>query len=153
MCTDGADLTAAMPDDLEMDDEMLAAIAAAEAAVEAMADDYPELLLQDVGALGAAIDRLDASVAGTDEHASACMEIFGILHDIKGQAASFGYEAATMLADPLCELTRGVREVSPGLAATLREAARLLGLMAENGVTPDTQSAASDIVSALSAVN
>lgn len=122
--------------DLEMDDELLAAIAAAEAAIGSMAEDYPELLKQDVAALEDAARRLAEFAPGEDAHANAAGEAFGILHDIKGQAASFGFEPATRLSDPLCECLRQVNAVNPVLVGHLRVAALLLGRMAEDGTSP-----------------
>jgi len=123
------------PDDIELDDELLAAIASAEAAVGAMADDYPAMLVQDVELLDAALTQLTDHAPGTDAHTAACVDTFGVLHDIKGQAASFGYAAATDLCDPLCECVRGKASVSDEMVALLKQASALLSAMAEEGVT------------------
>lgn len=122
--------------DAALDDDMLAAIAAAEAAVAMMADGYPELLLQDLAALNTALDMLGSAPVGSDAHAAACGDAFGILHDIKGQAASFGYTAATALCDPLCDALRGVRTVDAPIVTLLRAAGALMQRMAEEGPSP-----------------
>lgn len=140
MISDGQPVPA--EDDLELDDELMAAIAAAEAAVGDMASDYPEMLLQDIGLLTGAIARLDLHAPGTDEHATACIDCFGVLHDIKGQAASFGYEKATDLCDPLCECVRGQHSVSTQLIGQLKQAVDILSRMAAEGVSADTDNAA-----------
>ena len=129
-------------DEMELDDDLMAAIAAAEAAVGAMADDYPELLAQDVALLEQAVQKLRHYARGTDDHTRACVDAFGVLHDIKGQAASFGFEAATALCDPLCECVRGRREVEPGVLDLIGEAVVLLDRMVREGATAELDAAA-----------
>lgn len=149
--TDPDNQAALAEDDLELDDELLAAIAAAEAAVGEMAEDYPSMLSQDADLLKAAIARLRLHAPDTDEHAAACVDTFGVLHDIKGQAASFGYEAATALCDPLCECVRGKRVVEPQMMVHLEAAVELLHHMAAHGVSADSDSAAHTLIKQLPA--
>ncbi|MEP0069150.1 Hpt domain-containing protein [Pyruvatibacter sp.] len=151
MIADPDSQTALAEDDLELDDDLLAAIAAAEAAVGEMAEDYPSMLIQDADLLKAAIARLRLHAPGTDEHAAACVDTFGVLHDIKGQAASFGYEAATALCDPLCECVRGKRTVDPQMMDHLEAAVELLNQMAAHGVSPDSDEAAHALIKQLPA--
>lgn len=136
-------------DDLELDDELMAAIAAAEAAVGEMADDYPDMLRQDIDLLSAAIARLRLHARDTDEHAAACVDTFGVLHDIKGQAASFGYDAATALCDPLCECVRGKRMVEPQMMDHLDAAVELLSHMVAHGVSAESDQAAHALIKQL----
>lgn len=151
MMTDSDSQAALAEDDLVLDDELLAAIAAAEAAVGEMAEDYPAMLCQDVDLLKAAIARLRHHAAGSDEHAAACIDTFGVLHDIKGQAASFGYDAATALCDPLCECVRGKRSVESQMIDTFEAAVELLNQMAADGVSADSDAAAHVLIKQLPA--
>lgn len=108
-------------EDVQLDDELMAAIAAAEAAVESLAGDYPAQLSQDAATLADALARLRAAAPYTEEHAAASVDAFGVLHDIKGQAGSFGFDIATRLAGPYCEALRGMRQVAPGMIDLLDE--------------------------------
>lgn len=113
-------------DSIDLDDDLLAAIAAAEAAVEELADDYPAQLAQDTALLRDAVARLVASQPGSEDHAAASVDAFGVLHDIKGQAGSFGFDSATQLAGPFCEALRGVGHVTPQLTQLLEQVADVL---------------------------
>ncbi|NBG94691.1 hypothetical protein GTQ45_02980 [Pyruvatibacter mobilis] len=113
-------------EDVQLDDELMAAIAAAEAAVESLAEDYPAQLSQDAGTLADAMTRLRSAAPYTEEHAAASVDAFGVLHDIKGQAGSFGFDIATRLAGPYCEALRGMRQVAPGMIDLLDEATSTL---------------------------
>ncbi|MGD1934518.1 MAG: Hpt domain-containing protein [Candidatus Phaeomarinobacter sp.] len=142
MSADPDGLAAADADDMDLDDDLMAAIAAAEAAVGEMASDYPEMLRQDVMLLEQATHKLRLHARGTEDHTKACVDAFGVLHDIKGQAASFGFEAATALCDPLCECVRGHSEVAPHILDLIEAAVGLLNRMVSEGATADLESAA-----------
>ncbi len=134
--------SAAEADDLELDDDLMAAIAAAEAAVGEMVNDYPDLLAQDVALLKTAVRGLRETSLGTDDHTKACVDAFGVLHDIKGQAASFGFEAATFLCDPLCECVRGKSGASNDVIHLIEAAIVVLDRMVTEGATPELNDAA-----------
>jgi len=134
--------SAAEADDLELDDDLMAAIAAAEAAVGEMANDYPDMLAQDVALLKAAATGLRETSADTDDHTRACVDAFGVLHDIKGQAASFGFDAATALCDPLCECVRGKSGAGDDIIKLIDAAVVVLERMVIEGATPELNEAA-----------
>ncbi|MGE5503500.1 MAG: Hpt domain-containing protein [Actinomycetota bacterium] len=67
-----------------------AALARAEAALDALQDSYAAWLQADLA-------RLDAALAAGDLAGA-----FAVAHDIKGQAATFGYPRVTELAGELC---------------------------------------------------
>lgn len=119
-----------MADTDGLDPALAAAIAAAEAAVAGMAEDYAAELTASAASLAAAADALAAHAPGTPGHADALADAFRITHDVKGQAGSFGFGAAGDLADALCERLRIVSCADGDLIAALRTAARLLEAMA-----------------------
>ena len=132
-----------MDDTDDLDPALAAAIAAAEAAIAGMADEYAVRLAQEAEALAGAAARLAASVPGDAGHRAALADAFRIAHDVKGQAGSFGLAAATHLSDAVCEALRGRAEAPEAVVAGVGRAARLLGEIA-TGMDPalDTQAAA-----------
>lgn len=68
------------------------ALARAEAALAALSDDFRAWAEVDLARLRAALDPFQPE------------SLFAIAHDIKGQAGTFGYPAATELANRLCRL-------------------------------------------------
>ncbi len=79
-------------------------LAQAEAAINALKGEYAQQLQADV----AQLTTLLASVDRTNPAPDAIEELFGISHNLKGQAGSFGYDLVTSIASSLCDLVRGV---------------------------------------------
>jgi len=77
-------------------DEMAAS---AEAALREIKDNYEAVVQADLRKINDAISRAIETPA---TEADALKEIFGISHDIKGQAASLDYPLLTMIAQSLC---------------------------------------------------
>jgi len=75
-----------------------AALARAEAALAALSERYLAWAGADVARLVAGLDGLRAGDGGS------LAEVFAIAHDIKGQAATFGYPLVTAIANRLCRL-------------------------------------------------
>lgn len=71
----------------------------AETALREIKDNYETVVQADVRRIDDALARVKQSPAGA---AGALEEIFGISHDIKGQAASLGYPLLTAIAQSLC---------------------------------------------------
>lgn len=82
-------------------------LAKAEAAVEALKEGYREHL---VAAGNRLTELLSAYIVGTDRLETA-RELFAAGHDLKGQAATFGYELITEVADLLCDVLRPDEEI------------------------------------------
>lgn len=78
-------------------------LARAEAAVAELGAKYPVWALQDLGRAQIALDlaRLDPGAC-----AEQLERVYGIAHDIKGQAGSFGFQLATRVGQSLCRLLR-----------------------------------------------
>lgn len=83
--------------------EMIDEAAEADAALQALADAYPDYAAADVARMEAALSALEA--AGGRDSARICA-IFGAAHDIKGQGSVFGYDLMTLLGEELCFFTR-----------------------------------------------
>lgn len=138
---------AAQDDDL--DDDMLAAIAAAEAAVADMAGEYQGLLAADAASLAGAVGLMEANAPGTDKHAEGATEAFRCLHDIKGQGGTFGYEITTAVADILCEKLRGATEVGDGMVALIADGLVLFEDIAREGETEAVSARAQSLIEAV----
>jgi HPt (histidine-containing phosphotransfer) domain-containing protein len=85
----------------------LGPIARAEAALAQLSTEF-------VGWMRAECDRLDAArsrVKGTGLIGNAREDLFRAAHDIKGEAATFGYPLAAETADSLCRLLEHVRDL------------------------------------------
>ena len=76
------------------------AIARAEAAMATLSNQFASWMQAECDRLDAARNRIKS--AGLKD--SACEELFRAAHDIKGQAATFGYPLAADVADSLCRL-------------------------------------------------
>ncbi|MFT3811726.1 MAG: hypothetical protein QM698_17570 [Micropepsaceae bacterium] len=88
------------PFDDEIDE---AAMAEAEAALKALAEEYPAYAEADVEQMAASIAALQAA-GGAD--AGLVAEVYATAHNIKGQGSAFGYDLMTELGEALCTLTR-----------------------------------------------
>lgn len=91
------------------------AIAAADAALAALAEEYPNYAAADVEAMQADILALLARFDGVSDSEISSPEvqsIFSVAHNVKGQGASFGYELMTTLGEALCGLLRGQTSVT-----------------------------------------
>lgn len=79
------------------------ALARAEAALAALEGDYLTWAANDIDRLRAAVAALRRS--GDRTRAEAARLVFAIAHDIKGQAATFGYPLLSRLGAAMCRLT------------------------------------------------
>ncbi|MEX2455067.1 MAG: Hpt domain-containing protein [Rhodospirillaceae bacterium] len=75
----------------------------AEAAVAALADSFVDWVARDIGRAKDALGR--ARTAGADNRAE-LRAIFDVMHDVKGQGGTFGYELLTRLGASLCDYVR-----------------------------------------------
>lgn len=93
------------------------AMAEADAALQALAAEYPAYAAVDVERMEASIAALTAA-HGAD--ADLLAHIYGTAHNIKGQGSAFGYDLMTVLGEALCTLTRdrSALEAGPLAAAT-----------------------------------
>ncbi len=79
-------------------------LAQAEAAINELKGEYTQQLKADVAQLTTVFASIDRSNPTPD----VLEELFGISHNLKGQAGSFGYDLVTSIAASLCDLVRGV---------------------------------------------
>lgn len=100
------------------------ALARAEAALHALSDDYLRWVEADLIRLGAALAALRA--ADQESWPVAAEALFAVAHDIKGQAATFGYPLLTRLGGMLCRTVR-----QEGGTAALARVETLVTAMAE----------------------
>ncbi|HLO77621.1 MAG TPA: Hpt domain-containing protein [Magnetospirillum sp.] len=89
-------------DDLDVDPD---ALARAEAALAALSGDYLTWARADVSALEASLSSLRQTDPARRPEVLA--RSFAIAHDIKGQAATFGYPLLTRLGNAVCRLIDG----------------------------------------------
>lgn len=97
-----------------------AAMAEAEAALLALAEEYPSYAIADVEQMEACFGALSAAGGA---HPDRVAELYGVAHNIKGQGAAFGYELMTRFGEALCRLTRDRASLDP---ADLANVAALL---------------------------
>jgi chemotaxis protein histidine kinase CheA len=94
----------------------LNSIAQAEAEVAALGESFVSWALEDVGR---AIHHL-TEIRNTPANASARLrEVFDVLHNIKGQAGTFGYHFVTHVSHIACNVVRGQESVTEDEARAL----------------------------------
>ena len=77
-------------------------LAQAEAAINALKGEYTLQLRADADQLA----KIFASVNPKSPDAAILEELFGVAHNLKGQAGSFGYDLVTSIAASLCDFLR-----------------------------------------------
>ena len=105
-----------------------AALALAEAALGNLAADYPRWLEAD-------LERALASL----EHPAQPQQCFAILHDIKGQAGTFGYPLVSAVAQHLCRAIQAGQNDPDVLRQGLTAIRHALDLGPSDGITPAGQ--------------
>lgn len=75
----------------------------AEAAVAALADSFLEWITEDIDRARAA---LNAAGEKPGENADEINAVFEVMHNVKGQGSSFGYNLLTMIGGSLCDYIR-----------------------------------------------
>jgi len=80
----------------------------AEAAIAALADQYPALIGDQLAHLRALMEEVGS---GKNAHGASVAALFRVAHDIKGQGTSFGYPLMTRVAHNLCRLLRDRNEI------------------------------------------
>lgn len=93
------------------------AMAEAEAALKALADEYPLYAAADVDQMDIEFSELEAA-GGLD---TARIEaLFGVAHNVKGQGSAFGYDLMTVIGEALCVLLRGQTALDQGAMASVK---------------------------------
>ena len=113
--------------DLHMD-----RLAQAQAAVDAMKDGYKGQLQNDVGELSTMWSSIDAKTPD----AGLMDQVFGLAHNLKGQAGSFGYDLVTSVAASLCELLSDDR-INPAKIKAAAQHVSVLGKIVEKDIVGD----------------
>lgn len=86
-----------------VDYEIDEAMADSEAALRALAAEYPAYAAADVDRMEACLTALEAA-AGHDS--GLIRALHDTAHDVKGQGAAFGYDLMTLLGEEICTLSR-----------------------------------------------
>ncbi|MCG8361252.1 MAG: Hpt domain-containing protein [Kiloniellales bacterium] len=81
--------------------DLKAIMSDAEAALEDLEEDYHRWVLED---LDAAAEALATATADADQRTAMIEKLFDICHNIKGQAATFGFPLLTLIAQSVCAL-------------------------------------------------
>ena len=84
-------------------DQVPDAVRDAEAAVAALADSFLEWINEDIGK---AKKALAAAQEKPGDNQAELREIFGVVHNVKGQGGSFGYDLLTSIGGSLCDYLR-----------------------------------------------
>lgn len=79
------------------------AVRDAEAAVAALADSFLEWITEDIER---ARDALKAAQAKPNDNSDEIAAIFEVMHNVKGQGSSFGYNLLTKIGGSLCDYIR-----------------------------------------------
>ena len=95
--------------DLDDDEDLEAALRAAEEAVNELAASFTTWLAEDLGRASEALGRAKTAPGA---NAAEIEEVFGICHNIKGQAGSFGYDLMTRIAGMLCDYIRDAGDLA-----------------------------------------
>ena len=86
------------------------ALERAETVIADLADDYLKWVEEDLANLQAALENLKAAKG---DNSGALEEIFQIVHDIKGQGGSFGYQMMTEIGNHLCRFVESLESANP----------------------------------------
>ena len=78
-------------------------ISEAEAAVAALADSFVEWITEDIGRAKEALEHAKTAPGDNREDLRA---IFEVVHNVKGQGGSFGYNLLTKIGGSLCDYIR-----------------------------------------------
>lgn len=108
------------------------ALARAEAALAALGGDYLTWAANDIDRLRAAVATLRR--AGAEQRPDAARLVFAIAHDVKGQAATFGYPLLSRFGAALCRLTANGEAACATRAEALVAA---MGLVLQGHMTDD----------------
>jgi len=121
-----------------------AALAQAQAAVAAMADEY-------IGWVTADLERLDTAVAAIDAiaPASGLKAAHGVAHDIKGQGATFGYKLVTDIAAMLCRYLQNAASVGSYDPDVIEAHVQALKTVVDNRVKGDAGELGREILATL----
>jgi chemotaxis protein histidine kinase CheA len=84
----------------------LATLEKAEQVISDLATNYLEWVEDDLKRLQAAFADLKS---GTGEQSEALNKIFELVHDMKGQGGTFGYNLMTVIGDQLCRYIEGLK--------------------------------------------
>tara|TARA_R110002126_G_scaffold63684_6_gene163212 strand:- start:3935 stop:4402 length:468 start_codon:yes stop_codon:yes gene_type:complete len=85
------------------EDDVPDAVRAAEAAVAALADSFLEWIGEDIGR---AKEALAAGQEKPGDNQPELRAIFEVVHNVKGQGGSFGYDLLTKIGGSLCDYLR-----------------------------------------------
>ncbi|MCE7998613.1 MAG: Hpt domain-containing protein [Rhodobiaceae bacterium] len=121
-------------------------LAQAEAAINALKGEYAQQLRADADHLS----RVFASVNAENPEADALEELFGIAHNLKGQAGSFGYDLVTSIAASLCDLLRGQSgSTSPRDLKVIGQHVQVMERVVNKGIVGDGGETGQKIVQSL----
>ncbi len=121
-------------------------LAQAEAAINALKGEYAKQLRTDVDQLAS----LFASMSVESSDASILEDLFGVAHNLKGQAGSFGYDLVTSIAASLCDLLRGHSgEMSARDQKIIGQHVQVLERVVDKGIVGDGGETGQKIVKSL----
>jgi chemotaxis protein histidine kinase CheA len=121
-------------------------LAQAEAAINALKGEYSQQLRTDVDQLA----KIFASVTPKDPDTTVLEDLFGVAHNLKGQAGSFGYDLVTSIAASLCDLLRQqAGHVSSHDVQVVGQHVQVLERVVSKGITGDGGETGQKIVQSL----
>ncbi len=132
--------------------EMLQRIAEAEAAVAALADEYLDYARADVAEINSGITTLAETVKAGGETKPHVARVFAVAHNIKGQAASFGFPLLTDVAASICGHTRHADGADMRMADALVMHGEALSQILEGNLRDDGGAAGAALIARLAPV-
>lgn len=134
------------PDD---DEDLEAALRAAEEAVAELAANFTVWAGEDLDRAAAALERAKLAPGTNQSHLS---EVFGICHNIKGQAGSFGYDLMTRIAGMLCDYIRDIGDAGQEALGIVDGHLMALRFILDNEIEGDGGEVGQKLIDKLSAV-
>lgn len=129
-----------------------AALARAEQAIAAMAEDYIVWAEEDIKKLKVAV--ADVRAQAPDDRKDTVDAVFGLAHDMKGQGGSFGFPLITAVANQMCRFIENSEDstFTDAHVNILAVHADALNLILSKKIKGDGGRAGDDLLSGLQAV-
>ena len=116
------------------DDDFQEKMRRAEAAVAALAENFPVFIEDDVSQAEAA---MQAALARPDDCDDALLELYAAAHNIKGLGGSFGYDLVTEVGNSLCLLLKLAPHNTPELVQVAQDHMQALKRILDENTSGD----------------
>lgn len=110
-----------------------------------LSETYTRIVLQSIGKAQTILADLETC----DDPVSGIREIFAIVHDMKGQGATFGYDLVTDIGALACHSIRGLTGLTQAQRHALTQALTAARMIVEEKVTGTGGESGQDLLEAL----